>query len=924
MLASIPVRALLEFYLNDKKVFVKNPDPTESLISYLRRSGLTGTKLGCSEGGCGSCTVVVSHYDYLDKKINHLTVNACLAPLVSMNGKHVITVEGLGNTQNPHPVQEKIANFHGSQCGFCTPGIVMSLYALLRNNPSATDHDIEESFDGNLCRCTGYRPILDGAKKFLVNKKPCKASCSEEGYCKSKNATERCSHSSGDGDDIEDIKVHPDLEEREIVLEFPKVLLNEYENGRLATPDAFYFDGGKTKWFQPSNLDQMLDIMHQFPNAKVINGNTEVGIEVRFKSLEYPILILPSNINELKTFKMEENGVSFGGCMTIAKFQKNLLDICDIKKSNLKRHQIRGFEALLENIRWFAGNQIRNVAAIAGNIVTASPISDLNPIFVAMGAVLTVQSKENGLRKISMEEFFIGYRKTALLPSEIVISIFVPYTREFEYIKAYKQAKRKDDDIAIVNASLRFNLERETEGYFIETASFAYGGMAPMTIRYRYINDLADFKFFRPMSAIKSVTGRFWSPEVIPSIQEALLADMPMSATTPGGQVEFRKTLAYSFMEKFGLYISHEISQLDKSCSINRPLNERLLSSLKDIERDISKGSQSFEQHSGSDVVGKSTVHLSALKQVTGEAVYTDDIPKLHNELYAIVVGSTEAHANIISVDYSEALEVEGVVDYISWKDIPNFDIKMDLNDKHNPNIIGPVFKDEELFATKTVHFVGQMIGMIIAHDERTARYASKKVKVTYEKLPTIFTIEEAIDKKSFFPYPRELANGNFSSMKSAKKNDDRPLSLATKFVSGKIRMSAQEHFYLETNVSLVVPKKEDGEIEVFASSQHPSECQHLVAHVLGVLSNKVTVRVKRMGGGFGGKETRAAFLTCGMAVAARKHGVPVRCMLSREDDMVMSGYRHPFLGDYKCGFTEEGKLISLECDVKNIFLFIC
>ncbi|KAJ1903315.1 hypothetical protein LPJ81_003125, partial [Coemansia sp. IMI 209127] len=154
------------FYLNGKRMTVESPDLDMTLLQYLRSIGLTGTKLGCGEGGCGACTVMVSRYDAVEASIIHTSVNACLCPLYTVDGKHVITVEGLGTAKNPHPVQERIALLHGSQCGFCTPGFVMSLYTLLRNNPTPNEREIEECFDGNLCRCTGYRPILDAAKTF--------------------------------------------------------------------------------------------------------------------------------------------------------------------------------------------------------------------------------------------------------------------------------------------------------------------------------------------------------------------------------------------------------------------------------------------------------------------------------------------------------------------------------------------------------------------------------------------------------------------------------------------------------------------------------------------------------------------------------------------------------------------------------------
>uniref|UniRef100_A0A3B5R0H3 Xanthine dehydrogenase n=1 Tax=Xiphophorus maculatus TaxID=8083 RepID=A0A3B5R0H3_XIPMA len=157
----------LIFFVNGRKIVEKNPDPETTLLTYLRRKlGLTGTKLGCAEGGCGACTVMLSRYQ---AEPQHYAVNACLAPLCSLHLVAVTTVEGIGSVARKlHPVQERIARSHGSQCGFCTPGIVMSMYALLRNNPTPNMADVEEAFQGNLCRCTGYRPILEGYKTFTV------------------------------------------------------------------------------------------------------------------------------------------------------------------------------------------------------------------------------------------------------------------------------------------------------------------------------------------------------------------------------------------------------------------------------------------------------------------------------------------------------------------------------------------------------------------------------------------------------------------------------------------------------------------------------------------------------------------------------------------------------------------------------------
>jgi xanthine dehydrogenase/oxidase len=360
---------------------------------------------------------------------------------------------------------------------------------------------------------------------------------------------------------------------------------------------------------------------------------------------------------------------------------------------------------------------------------------------------------------------------------------------------------------------------------------------------------------------------------------------------------------AQSFLLKFALRVNSELS----SASSKFTLNASEVSALHEIERPISSGKQLYQESVGPGVVGKAVVHLSAAKQVTGEAIYIDDIPKFHNEIYGIVVGSSIPHGIIESVDTSEALKAPGVVGYVDRNDVP-------AADEHHgdPNLIGPVIQDEELFATKEVHCVGQMIGLLVAETEAQARYAAKLVKVVYKQLPAIFTIEEAIDAKSFFQIERKIETGEF---KSAGPFPQIPLSAATHHVEGVARMSAQEHFYLETQISLCVPG-EGGEMEVYASTQQAKETQDFVAHVIGEPYSKVIVRVKRMGGGFGGKESRSVFLSAGLAVAAVKYKRPARGALSREEDMVVSGTRHPFRGEYKVGFTSEGKLVSLELDM--------
>ncbi|KAI8800353.1 molybdopterin binding aldehyde oxidase/xanthine dehydrogenase [Cladochytrium replicatum] len=882
----------LHFFVNGEEIIDAKPDPTESLIDYLRRKlQLTGTKLGCGEGGCGSCTVTVSSYEEKENTFVHRSVNACLAPVCSLDGKHVVTIEALGSAKNPHPIQEALATSHGSQCGFCTPGIIMSAYSLSLNNDGAIKDEVNASLDGNLCRCTGYRPIVEGFTKLLESApKICSKSgnCENEGRCKDDHAC----------DDIEDVvskarSIWPQSSKTKV----PELLRSKHEADKW--PKSYMFSSAVkstnaesgVKWAHPGSLSELLQIMDEYPSAKIVNGNTELGIEVRFKQLRSSVWIYASDLPELKRVEVKADGVSVGAGVTLTSLQHELKKVV----SSIEEYASRGILAILDNLKYFAGTQIRNVAVLGGNIITASPISDLNPIWVALDVVAVVQSLKYGIRRIPMKDFFVGYRKTALQTSEVLISIFIPFTKQHEFAKAYKQAKRREDDIAIVNAAFRLTVDPST--LLISYASLVFGGMAPTTMR---ANSASDF-----------LIGKRLSATLVNEVSEVLMKDMPMSFSTPGGQVEYRKALSISFFSKFVLFIQSQLSET----SVAR--EER--SAIEDIVRPPVTAAQTYQEPQDGSIVGQSVIHLSAMKQVTGEAQYLDDIPSYGSELHAAFVMSSQAHAKILLVDPSEALKVVGVKGYISAKDIPSWKEDLSVEDPHNPNIIGPTFRDEEVFATKEVVFVGQPIGLIVADSPATAQLASKLVQVKYEPLIPVLTIEDAIKAGSFFPYTKVLRSGAFAvgpEIISEQEAADVPLSAATRHVEGEMRIAGQEHFYLETNASLVVPKGEDDEYEVFASTQNPTETQHLVSHVLGVPANRIVCRVKRLGGGFGGKETRSCFLSCAVAVAAHKLKKPVRYALSREEDMILSGTRHPFLGKYRVGFTEEGRLVSLELEL--------
>lgn len=867
----------ITFFVNGRKVIERNAQPEMTLLGYLRNHlGLTGTKLGCSEGGCGACTVMISKYDHENKKIKHFSANGCLLPLCAVDGMAVTTVEGIGSTKTAlHPVQERIAKSHGSQCGFCTPGIVMSMYALLRNNPVPTHNEMESAFEGNLCRCTGYRPILEGFKTFT--KECCGKGVS--GCCAKMNPNEDIANGAQNGDvngsnELYKAENFTPYDPTQDMIFPPELMLPE-----AAKPKSLCIKGELVNWFRPTTLEELLELKKKHPQAKLVIGNTEIGIEMKFKNQNYPILIAPTHIPELNAVEHTTEGIRFGASVTLT----TLEDVLNEATHTMPEFKTRWFVAILYMLKWFAGHQIRNVGAIGGNIMTASPISDLNPVFQAARCMLTLAAAGGKTRKVKLDEtFFTGYRKTVLKPSEVLVDILVPFTEKDEYVYAFKQARRREDDIAIVNTGMRVLLDKQADSASlqIKDCSFSFGGMAPTTVM--------------AVKTIKGLTGRTWSESIVTDACQLLAEDLPLPPGTPGGQVEYRRSLASSFFFKFYLNVSVKLNNQEAADTIEIP--KSFLSGTGHFQRDFTYSTQTFQEVPSDqpldDVIGRPMPHLAAAKQATGEALYCDDIPKYERELYVGIVFSKRAHAKILKVDPSEALHLPGVKTYVGADDVAGH------------NATGPVIFDEEIFASEKVTCVGQVIGAIVAETQAQAQRAAKMVKITYEELPRIITIEEAIAAESFLE----------STPMSIQKGDlENGFGGSDHVLEGEMRMGGQEHFYLETQAAIAVPKGEDGEMELFVSTQNPTLTQQLVAKALGVTDNRIVVRTKRMGGGFGGKETRNCFLSCIVAVAAAKVGKPVRCMLDRDEDMMSTGTRHPYLAKYKVGFTVNGKVKALD-----------
>ncbi|XP_020697484.1 xanthine dehydrogenase-like isoform X2 [Dendrobium catenatum] len=519
---------------------------------------------------------------------------------------HIITVEGLGSCQSGlHPVQEALAQAHGSQCGFCTPGFVMSMYALLRSNKvPPSEEQIEECLSGNLCRCTGYRPIIDAFRVFAKTDnsvytksyptngeficpssgKPC--SCREGKVHNSESSA--CGSTCGEHRPVSYNEIDGSLyKEKELIFPPELVLRNNL-------PLKLHGFGG-IRWYRPLKLKHLLDLKSLYPAAKLVVGNTEVGIEVNFKNAQYPVLISVSHVPELNVLSIKENGLEIGSSVRLSRLQEVLKEVI----AEREIHETSSCRAISDQLKWFAGKQVKNVASVGGNICTASPISDLNPLWMAARADFNIVDSKGNIRTVHAKDFFLGYRKVDLAQGEILHSIFLPWSKHFEFVKEFKQSHRREDDIALVNAGMRVYLEEVESNWQVSDVSIIYGGVAAVSLI------AAKTENF--------LIGKTWDKNLLQSALKILKDNVPLAGDAPGGMVEFRKSLILSFFFKFFLWVTQ---QMNTNGFLKESMDGTHLSAIQPYSRPCSSASQNYEITSVGTAVGLPVVHQSAKLQV--------------------------------------------------------------------------------------------------------------------------------------------------------------------------------------------------------------------------------------------------------------------------------------------------------------------
>jgi len=420
MTKSTVTKGTVRFLLNNDVVNIENIDPNLTVLQYLREQQFnTGTKEGCCSGDCGACTVVIAELTDNNQDLNYKSINSCISFIGSLHGKQLITVEHLKQGAKLHHVQQSMVDNHGSQCGFCTPGFVMSSFALHKENSIPNRGEVVEALAGNLCRCTGYRSIIDAA---MASSEHAEADSFSQHYQQT----------------VKQLNNFKTL---------PSASLNNAEH----------------HYYAPKSIAELADKLLKSPSANIVAGGTDLALSVTQNLNTINDLVYVGDVEELHTLENNEQEFIIGSAVSYSKFTPMLA---------------QEYTELGEMIERIGSKQVRNNGTLGGNIGNASPIGDMPPALIALGAQMTLQRGDNE-RKILVEDYFVGYKKTVLAGSEFIKNIYIPKAKTGQIVKLYKISKRIDDDISAVLAAFFLEINNN----IITNVRIAFGGMAGIPMR---------------------------------------------------------------------------------------------------------------------------------------------------------------------------------------------------------------------------------------------------------------------------------------------------------------------------------------------------------------------------------------------------------------------------------------------------------
>lgn len=889
--APTPASRSVVFAVNGQLHTVDNPDPTQLLVDYLRSVdvNLTGTKVGCGEGGCGACTVTLTRWDPQTGAQRSVPANACLRPVALMDGQAVTTTEGIGNVRDGlHPIQYAIAAENGSQCGFCTPGFVMNLFAGVQEGRTLTAREIEERFDGHICRCTGFRPILQAMRGFA----------SDAAEHQSFRSNHCCTPTAQEG-------IRPASTPATAV--FPEAL-----KARVRARPPLRFEGRGYRWVRPVDLAGVQAVLRRHTGdrsrVKLVGGNTEIGI-YKVDVNNPRVLVDISQIPALHGVSSTPEGLRIGATATL----QELLEHLQTLPAGPGQEGLRDLERHLEVV---ANLQVRSVGTVGGNLMmtllaapTTAPFpSDLLLCFSALGGHATFAS---GQYPGGQQRFPIDALPSAeALPDDaVLVQVDLPWGSPGEHVRSYKVRLRNEDSHPIVNAAFRVALDKAQR---VQAAWLYLGGLNRLPVRLRAVE--------------AALLGQPWAESTLQATlpvldQEVRANTMPYPDTgfMPPG---YRESLCTTLYYKYFVHVAE---------SVGVPVSAQVASAGRLERRPLTRGAQITDVYPRTAPVGMPILKEGVFLQATGEARYTLDLQLPAGGLYAAYVLSSIARGRFSwrgGSPQAALAELQrrlpGLVDLVTVEDVPVLPasaLPAGVDPQTRPNNRIGMGGDDPVFAQDgQILSWGQPIALVLAKDDWTAQTAARLAQrlLRYLRQRPVLTIPEARRRRLVFKdlptlnhIPQITRTGSNRAWLRAPTG---PMAPGERWLAGAQSSEAQAQFYMETQNCLAVPD-EDRTMTIYSSTQQPAAVQQYAASILGFRNSDVTVTVRRLGGGFGGKQFRPYMLSSAAAVAAWKARRPVKLALTRNQDMATIGKRHPYTTEFAASYTPEGRITGMRLD---------
>ena len=412
------MRSEVIFFVNGIERRVVGRDAFLNLSTWLREvQHQVGTKVVCEEGDCGACTVLIGRP--VEGKLNYLPVNSCIQSVAQLDCAHVVTVEGLAREGALSLMQEAMVEHHGAQCGYCTPGFVVAMTALAEERRKWDEQDVRDALTGNLCRCTGYEPIIKAAMAASN-------------------------------------KAAPRMEDLYQASPIVSTIERESRN-------SLAVESNGRRYFAPATLDEALRIKADHGNVIIVQGGTDIGVVANKRAFIPPVLLNLAHVRELAEMSSGESELVVGSTVTLSRLER------EVEKSVPELHRI---------LRLFGSPQIRNAGTLAGNIANGSPIADTLPFLFVAGASIEVASIR-GRRQIEINSLYKGYKTLDIAPDELITKIVIPIPPKNETLRLYKVSKRKDLDISAFTAALRLTIREQR----MSAVRIAFGGVGPTVMR---------------------------------------------------------------------------------------------------------------------------------------------------------------------------------------------------------------------------------------------------------------------------------------------------------------------------------------------------------------------------------------------------------------------------------------------------------